>query len=131
MAKGHVWNDGQDYFTYTGEVDYVVVKGDVAFLFEDRAFLTPTESYGHVYVDGLGSGKHEYVLATYSGDIDSYENEPGDIDERGPNSEKLDTYDQFTGDVWNHKSDSLSISGGPLRYVQVRGHARVWVRFES
>lgn len=131
VVKGHVWNDGEDTFTYTGEVDYVVVEGDVAFYFHDRAFLAPGESSGHVYVDGLGSGKHEYTLASFSGDIDSFEDEPGDSDYGGSDTEKPDTYDAFNGDVWNHKRDSLSVSHGPMRYVALHGHARVWVRFES
>lgn len=110
VASGHVRNgdflnsDHRDVYTYTGEIDYVVVDGYVHFQFEDSPFLAANESTAKVYVDGLGSGYHRYNITESNGNYTH-------------------------GGVRDTERDSFDLR--EIQNIGVYGHARVWARFES
>lgn len=110
VASGHVENgnflskDHRDVYTYTGEIDYVVVDGYIHFQFEDSPFLAADESTATVYVEGLGSGYHRYNVTESNGDYTH-----GAIRDTGRDSYEFQE----------------------IQEIGVYGHARVWARFES
>lgn len=123
-ARGEIYNNNTDSYTYSGEIRQVTATGPVTFKFPDGGFVSTQE----VDVDGRGPGRHAYEISTDSGDIDLVPSntEGVDSDDGGWFSEWANTSDTVSGEVWGQKKDSYSMDSGTAlnRITLTGGHAR-------
>jgi hypothetical protein len=110
VLQGELWNSYKDEYTYTGEIKYVKADGSLEFELPDDAFGYKQE----LTVRGRGQGRHQYELATSSGNIKLV---PGtteyvDSDDGGPFSELMFNSDRVSGALRNRNQDSYTLATG-------------------
>lgn len=110
VLRGELWNSYEDRYTYTGEIKYVEGNGSLKFAFPDDAFGSKED----LPIHGRGQGRHQYELATSSGNIvlNSRTTEYVDSDDGGPGSDLMFSSDKVSGAIRNRNMDSYTLKSG-------------------
>lgn len=120
FVDGTVWNWNADTYTYTGEIRDVEASGDVSVHFPDGAFVDD----GWLAVTGQGQGRHDYAIATDSGDIEPHPGSTGggETDHGGRSSESDGSPDNVSGFVVDQNADGHEVGTGvPIQSISVDG----------